>query len=196
MKKRNILIILSLILTTNIYSQETKYVIVEKLKNKVKTNLYEVKTKTISFGKKKRNIFLLDTVNIYNSIKGEFYAVNNTYGTEINSYYQLSKGYRIMKNDFNHFVKNELVSLDTIKKYIPYWRDQKELTNGINNYSPKYSDKDRYLIKSVDNGKLYFTNDNALDKIAVEESNYKLFKVIKDNNIKVVKENQSFVLSD
>ena len=47
MKKKYILIILSLIFFANIYSQETEYLIVEKLKNRITANVYEIKKTSI-----------------------------------------------------------------------------------------------------------------------------------------------------
>ncbi|MCG8203235.1 hypothetical protein G1L01_11455 [Tenacibaculum finnmarkense] len=141
--------------------------------------------KDIPIGEIEREVLLLDTINVFSKITGKFVAVNNEYGVKIESYYQLGKGYRIMKNDFKHFMKNELVPLDTIKKYIPFYRNQKELTIRILNHSHRYQDKKKYLIKSVGNEKLYFTNDNALSKIALKESDY---KILKDNNIKIIEE--------
>jgi hypothetical protein len=144
--------------------------------------------KDIPIGEIERNILILDTINVFSEITGKFVAVKNN---------QYNNGYIIMKQDYKEFVKNELVLgkiiENKIEDAIGSVKNLNRLTDDISTYVyrdendnsyVKYSN-DRYLIKNLDNNKLYFTNDNILDKVAIEENELNSSKNGKDNNLEI-----------
>tara|TARA_R110001583_G_C5667331_1_gene410340 strand:- start:3939 stop:5342 length:1404 start_codon:yes stop_codon:yes gene_type:complete len=142
--------------------------------------------KDVATGEIEREIMIVETINLADGISGEFQTVNNGYDS--------SPNYYLMNNSYQMFVKNELVPRLTISKYTT---DSKinEITDGVSDYSFRYNDTNSYLFKSVDNGKIYYTNTNALGEIAVEKSASSMYKTIESNDIKITTEGRKTFVS-
>jgi hypothetical protein len=124
--------------------------------------------KDVPIGEIERNILIVDTVNIYSKITGKFININGSQ-------------YYLMKQDFKEFVKNELVLSNIISDKV------EDDIGSLKNLNRLTSDK-VFIIKNTENRKLYFTNEYILNKIGLNENEYKLSEILKSNNIKIVKE--------
>ena len=134
--------------------------------NPIKKKIYaDVATEQIE-----REALVVNSENVFPTITGKFIAVKND---------QYNNNYRIMKENYKGFVKNELVLGKTIESNVDdaigSVENLNRLTDDIETYVYrdendnsylKYTN-DRYLIKSLENDKLYLTTDNILDKINV-----------------------------
>lgn len=135
--------------------------------------------KDVVTGEIEREIMIVGTQNVTDEISGEFKTVNNGYDS--------SPNYYLMNTSYQMFEKNELVPRLTISIYTTDSK-RNEITDGVSDYSFSYNDKNSYLFKSVDNGKIYYTNTNALGEIAVEKSALSMYKTIEHNDIKITEE--------
>lgn len=155
------------------------YIGYENENETIKKTIY----KYVPIGKIERYILILDTINAYKEINGKFIAIDNGYSS--------SPNYHIIKKDFRRFIKNELLPRDTIEKFnIP-----NKIIERIGTYSPRYNDENKYLIKNIDNNKIYYTNNNILYEIALDTDDYKLYKIMKKNNIKFIDEGKKTYIS-
>ena len=146
--------------------------------NPIKKKIYA----DVAIGQIEREALIVSSENVFPTITGEFIAIKND---------QYNNNYSIMKEDYKGLVKNELVLGKTIKENIEdtigSLKNLNRLTEDVATYI--YRDKndnsylkytnDRYLIKSLENDKLYLTTDNILDKINVGN------KDTSENNIEI-----------
>lgn len=145
-----------------------------------------------------RETLIINSENVFSSITGKFIAIKND---------QYNNNYRIIKEDYKGFVKNEIVLgktiEDNIEDAIGSLKNLNRLTDDISTYVYrdendnsylKYSNE-RYLIKNLDNGKLYLTTDNILDKVALEANSLNFINVLTENNIKVTEKNRKSYVS-
>lgn len=146
--------------------------------NPIKKKIYA----DVAIGQIEREALIVSSENVFLTITGQFIAIKND---------QYNNNYSIMKEDYKGLVKNELVLGKTIKENIEdaigSLKNLNRLTEDVATYI--YRDKndnsflkytnDRYLIKSLENDKLYLTTDNILDKINVGN------KDTSENNIEI-----------
>jgi len=135
--------------------------------NPIKKKIYA----DVAIGQIEREALIVSSENVFPTITGKFIAIKND---------QYNNNYSILKEDYKGLIKNELVSKKTIeeniKDEIGSLKNLNRLTEDVATYI--YRDKndnsylkytnDRYLIKSLENDKLYLTTDNILDKINIE----------------------------
>lgn len=125
-----------------------------------------------------REILLLDTtINVGDELAGSFIAFDNMYGPK----------YVIMENNYNEYVKNELVPLKDLD--LNKWRNFDLNYENIKDYNKGPT----YLFKNPNENKLYFTNDDFLSKCgAVEEEQYKALSFLEDKGGKYYNEDDEF----
>jgi hypothetical protein len=170
--------------------KQTKIAKLEKqisdLDSKINSPFKTVKKQIIAdvvTGEVEREALIISSENSFNNITGKFIAVKND---------QYNNNYRIMKENHKGLLKNELVLGETIEDIIEdklgSFENLDRLTENVSTYI--YRDEndnsylqhtnEKYLIKSLDNDKLYLTTDNILDKVGIANTNNN-----KNDNIKI-----------
>lgn len=148
---------------------------VDRLQSVVVTKINKLKHQNISkktfiavpVGEIERNVVFIDaSINVGNTLTGVFVSFNNRYGIDY------SPNYQLMEANYDIFSKDELVPMDSIKKYFIDDTKRREVSENIGNYDFRYNSNNTYLFRDVKNDKLYFTNDNILGRCAVDKELY------------------------
>jgi len=178
-----LLSVLTLFISLTSFAQEDEYIIIDSLKNSVlefgDVEVYpinEVEIGTVETGIRK--ILIADSISIAKEISGRF--VKETGPIDMYG----ASGYHIMKSDYKHFVKNELVITDTIQNYVGY----------INSVAYYAGSRNNYIIKNVETGKLYYTKGDILNNWGRDYRLVKLFSQIDKLNIKRQNINEKIIL--
>jgi len=124
----------------------------------------------------KREILLVDTVNINENISGRFIKKDGPVDENGQS------RYAIMLKNYQHFVKNELILKDSVEVFTKATRD---LFKGVGGNTS-------YLIENVKTNELYYTTGDILNNIAINSQLAEIYenidalkiqKTVKDDKI-------------
>lgn len=148
---------------------------------KLERELYDIpKTAKINQPKGfiKREIFLVDTINICEKIAGSFIKKEGPVDMHGQS------RYAIMLKDYKHFMKNELILKDSVEIFTKATRD---LFKGVGGNTS-------YLIENVKTKELFYTTGDILNKMAINSQMAEIYDNIDALKItKTEKENKTIL---
>lgn len=172
---------IDIIIREGLYYESKKENLSNKIINAKKELTYLKKTGLVltETGITKRKILKVDSINISKEISGRYIKVEGP-----KDEYGQSK-YYIMKKEFYEFQKYELVVKDSLEKYTSNIQDLAKYVGGEN----------KYLIKNVETGKLYYTTGNILKNWGMDYFLVELFSRIDKLNIKRQTVDDDIILS-
>jgi hypothetical protein len=127
----------------------------DNLQSKMQDPFHPVEKKVrkdVQVGEIERIVSMISTMNSFTEIQGKFIIL------DLNA--------KFMTKDFKSFVKNEIISTDTLNE------------NKLNDLT-----ESGCLIKNIENNKIYFMDRYVLDKISIEENEFNFLKTLKGSSI-------------